>query len=493
MAASTMTYTATLESLRSHELPAWYDDAKLGIFLHWGLYSVPGWAPQVADIQTLFRDRGPSYFFRNNPYAEWYLNSLNIDGSPTQDHHRQVYGDDYPYYSFRERFDAESGGADLDGLADLCRRSGARYVVLTTKHHDGFCLWPSKIEHPTMPGLHARRDLVGDLTGAVRDAGMRMGLYYSAGYDWSFERRFIRTGADGLFTTPVSRAYADYCDAHLDELIDRYQPSVLWNDIRYPVDADLYGVFARYYNAVPDGVVNDRWLQAAVPGGRTGEVAARALVRSVEAMWRLIPTRYRELENPRVPHCDFTTPEYAQHDEIVPRKWESTRGVGHSFGANRNERPEDILTVAEAVHSFVDIVSKGGNLLIGIGPMPDGTIPAEQQPPVLGLGEWLRTCGEAIYGTRPWQVPQLTATDGTEVRFTRTDSALYAILLGGPATRQLEMRGLDGASTRTVTLLGGGELEWLDGPEGLVVTMPERVPVAPALALRIEPAPAYRG
>ena len=141
-------FEGTWESLRTHQVPVWYDDAKLGIFIHWGLYSVPGWAPRVPDIQQLLVKDGPKRMLRENPYAEWYRNTMQIQGSPTARHHAEVYGEDYPYDNFVRTFDAASSGADLDALADVCRAAGARYVVLTTKHHDGFALWPSAVAPP---------------------------------------------------------------------------------------------------------------------------------------------------------------------------------------------------------------------------------------------------------------------------------------------------------------------------------------------------------
>ena len=154
-------YEGTWESLRTHRVPVWYDDAKLGVFIHWGLYSVPGWAPRVPDIQELLVKDGPKRMLRENPYAEWYLNTMQLKGSPTQLHHDEVYGDDYPYDNFVRTFNDASAGADLEAMADICRCAGARYVVLTTKHHDGFALWPSGIAHPTKGRYHASRDLVG--------------------------------------------------------------------------------------------------------------------------------------------------------------------------------------------------------------------------------------------------------------------------------------------------------------------------------------------
>jgi len=484
-------FDPTPESIAGHRLPSWFDDAKLGVFLHWGLYSVPAWAPQVPDIQTMLRTHDPRYLLAHNPYAEWYLNTMRIPGSPTAQHHAEVYGD-APYENFRDEFDEGSTGADLDALAGLCRQSGARYVVLTTKHHDAFCLWPTDVAHPTMGAYHSRRDLVGDLSTAVRDAGLRMGLYYSTGYDWPFNDVVLDRLANVVLGVPQTPDYVAYVQAHLHELIDRYDPSVLWSDIGAPVGLDLPALFARYYNAVPDGVVNDRWTQGS---GRSVGAATRAIVKAggatVQALWRFIPEKRKTLVVTSHDHHDFTTPEYTQHDQIVEQKWESTRGVGHSFGANRDERPEDILTTPGLVRSFVDIVAKNGNLLIGVGPMPDGRIPEWQAAPLVGLGEWLEINGDAIYGTRPWSIPVARTSDGTDVRFTRKGDDLFVTLLEVPATRRFELWGIDvDDDIEGVEILGlggsaAGAFSWSVNDGTLSVELPDRLPVTPALVLRL--------
>src|SRR5262249_47865296 len=158
----------------------------------------------------------------------------------------------------------------------------------------------------------------------------------------------------------------------------------------WPAGGDLAELFAHYYNEVDDGVVNDRWTESTLPRSPVAEQVLSGIGALVEGAWRFIPEGRKRLTFPAAPPHDFRTPEYSSYDDIKRKKWEATRGVGHSFGANRNERPTDIVTSTELVRSFVDIVSKNGNLLIGIGPQPDGTIPDEQRAPLRGLGEWLR-------------------------------------------------------------------------------------------------------
>jgi alpha-L-fucosidase len=458
------TYEANWESLAQHEAPAWFSDAKLGIFIHWGVYSVPGWAPVEGQYGELTRER----FFQVNPYAEWYWNSMRIPGSPTNEHHRATYGEEFEYSAFLSTFNEEVQKWRPEEWGELFAAAGARYVVLTTKHHDGFTLWPSSVRNPHRPADQqgARRDLVGELTEAVRERGMRMGVYYSGGIDWSFNDTLIdRPGILRTTAVPRTEEYARYVDAHWRELIDRYQPDILWNDITYPENAGLAALLADYYNRFPEGAVNNRW------GVRR-------------------QTKDEPEDSDWVEFADFFTPEYAQLDEISEAKWEACRGIGYSFGYNRNETDAQMISVDDLVDLLVDIVSKNGNLLLNVGPMADGTIPPGQVERLRGLGEWLAVNGGAIYGSTPWSRASGETAGGIPVRFTRKGDEVFAILLDTPATSKIEVRSLPLAPGAQVRLLGfEGELEWSSG-EHAVIQLPADLPAAPAHTLRITPPPA---
>ena len=441
-------YQPTLESLSRHPLPQWYADAKLGIFVHWGLYSVPGWAP-LSHPEHDFRNVD---YIKNNPYAEWYYNVMRIDGSPTQAYHRQHYGGS-DYYNFVPVFNQESAKWKPDQWAGIFRDAGAKYVVLTTKHHDGFTLWPSATPNPTLPKdrQHASRDIVGELAGAVRKQGMRMGLYYSGGYDWTFVPGPIRVPADYQSVKPQSAAYGKYADAQIRELIARYHPAVLWNDIDWPKSGDALGIMADFYNTVPDGVIDDRF---------------------------------------GIKHSDFTSPEYKKIDEIQKTKWEECRGLGRSFGYNRAEGEAETIAPDALIYLLVDIVSKNGNLLLDVGPEADGTIPPIQMDRLRALGAWMHQNGEAIYGTQPWTRAVGQSTEGIGVRFTQKNGYLYAILLGKPKQTEVILQGVKARPRTAIHLLGYGQpLQWSADGENLKVKLPQSLPGQYAYALRLQPAP----
>jgi alpha-L-fucosidase len=428
-------YEPTLESLDQHPLPQWYAGAKLGIFIHWGLYSVPGWAP----LTHPEHDFSSADYIRYNPYAEWYLNVLRIPGSPTAQYHREHYGD-LGYYDFAPTFNRESKKWDPEKMAAVFREAGARYVVLTSKHHEGFTLWPSTTPNPTpslKPGqLHAERDIVGELTAAVDKQGMKMGLYYSGGYDWTFNAGPIVMDKDYETVKPQSKAYGDYAFAQIHELIDRYKPAILWNDIDWPETGNALQVEADYYNAIPDGVIDDRF---------------------------------------GIKHSDFTSPEYEKLDKISAKKWEECRGLGRSFGYNRAEGEPETIAPGDLIALLVDIVSKNGNLLLDVGPEADGAIPPVQMERLKALGAWLKQNGEAIYDTVPWTRAAGKSAEGDDLRFTKKGDDLYVTVLGRPKAETITIQDLPAKQGIEITQLGdnnelGAKVQY--GNERIVLRAP---------------------
>jgi alpha-L-fucosidase len=215
---------------------------------------------------------------------------------------------------------------------------------------------------------------------------MRFGLYYSGGLDWTAKPEPIANVADMFAAVPTDAAYRAYANAQVRELIARYRPSVLWNDIAWPHAEDLDPLFADYYAAVPDGVVNDRWFAMAPFFEGLREPAARAAL-NARIRARLESGGAMGTGPAR---GDFRTVEYGLGDIPADRKWEACRGVGLAFGYNSAERPEDFLDGPALVTLYRDVSARGGNLLINVGPRADGSIPEEQAAPLRALGAALR-------------------------------------------------------------------------------------------------------
>ncbi len=461
-------YEPTLESVKQHPLPAWYDDAKFGIFIHWGIYSVPAYAPiQDKDIgEILASGEG----LKNSPYAEWYQNSLRIPGSMTRAYHMKEYGADFEYKDFAAPFNEQVQQWDPDAWGNLFQRAGARYVVLTTKHHDGFLLWPSRHPNPRIPDYHATRDLVGELTQSVTAHGMKMGVYYSSLLDWSFTPEPIEQIGELMTRASPSPLYRDYVENHWKELIDRYDPWILWGDIGYPPSYNLAELFATFYNHKPEGVVNDRWRQ--LPRFMFNPVGTFVMKQIIKAMVKRM-TQSSTPTQPQVPHCDFATTEYSYFQEAPTFKWEACRGIGYSFGYNRAETEDHYLKAPELIRALVSIVSANGNLLLNVGPRADGSIPDPQVEALEGIGQWLAANGEAIYGTRPWTRIKDEGAHGAEVRYTHKDDALYITVTTMPENGTLDLPHLPIKAEERMQLLATGEtLPWAQEDGRFKVTLP---------------------
>ncbi len=333
----------TWESINQRGYPEWFSDAKLGIFIHWGVYSVPAFASKEG-------------------YAEWYYRGLmtNDDRKAFQE---RVYGKDFQYEDFVPMWKAELWNPDE--WAELFKKSGAKYVLLVSKHHDGYCLWPSQYA----PGWNSvetgpHRDICGELTEAVRRQGLKMGFYYSLP-EWKSDiHRWYVDPDDSI---------AEYVDTHmipqLKELVTAYKPTVLFTDGEWRNSAEQWHateLISWYYNTVGDeAIVNDRWGNGQQHG--------------------------------------FRTPEYSAGITLTDRPWAECRGLGRSFGLNRNEPLENYLTSEELIRHFCVLVAAGGGMTLNVGPAADGKIPLLQQERLLDLGKWLKINGEAIYGTRPYK------------------------------------------------------------------------------------------
>jgi alpha-L-fucosidase len=438
-------------------VPEWFPAAKLGIMIHWGAYSVPAWAEPTGELGTVDGDT----WFRHNPYAEWYWNTIRFKDSPAREHHRSVYGD-AAYDDFLDDWSADE--FDPASWLALFARAGARYIVPVAKHHDGIALWNAPgtgTRNTVVRG--PRRDLVREIATETRRAGLRFGVYYSGGLDWQvtdlpahdmLPDHDIFTSVRDVRHRPVDAAYAAYAYLQVRDLIDRYRPSVLWNDIEWPDAGKHAGAFGlmellRYYYAeVPDGVVNDRW------GDTT--------------------------------HWDFRTSEYQAHlDKERDGSWENCRGIGMSFGYNRIEDERHLLTPASLCRHLADVVSRGGNLLLNVGPTASGVIPQAQRAILSRLGDWMARCGPAIHDTRPLPAEVARSSDEPWVRWTRADDHAWAIIGSpGPVRLDISPGQLDTASATTAT---GEVIQVRQDGDGAELTAPpliEGLPTAVRFALR---------
>ncbi len=424
-------FEANWASLDARPCPEWYLDAKFGIFIHWGVYSVPAWGVK-------------------GEYAEWYWHHIadKKPGDPWWQFHKANYGENFQYQDFAPRFTCEL--FDPAQWADIFVRSGAKYIVPTSKHHEGFCLWPSAEASRdwgrpwNSVEIGPRRDLMGELSEAVRARGLKFGFYYSL-YEWF----------NPLWLSNRKRFVDEHLFPQFKDVVTRYKPAIIFSDGEWEMTSKEWKseeLLAWLFNESPsrnEVVVDDRWGS---------------------------DTRHK--------HGGYYTTEYAAGMEGAAHPWEESEGLGYSYGFNRAENLDDYKSARKLVLLLVDTVSRGGNLLLDIGPNADGTIPVIMQQRLVEMGDWLRVNGEAIYGTRyagracQWtegarpkqeygeyrvkydltdQVGQHPVNGNAvkQVFFTRTAGALYAITAGWPGP-VLVLRDVAAPANPAVALLGFG-------------------------------------
>ncbi|WP_431904469.1 alpha-L-fucosidase [Nonomuraea sp. bgisy101] len=428
---TTPDFEPTLESLSQHQAPAWFNDTKLGVFIHWGPTSVPG-------------------------QDEWYQNSMNTPNSATWKFHREKYGENVNYDDFFKDF--QPTRFDPDSWVDLIKDSGAGYFVLTTKHHDGYSLFPSKYSDRNSVVQPPHRDLVGELFAAAKKRApeLKRGAYYSL-WEWlnpaetGKQPRNPYTGQEIPYTgyKPVE-SYPAFMNNQMTELIDTYDPDLIWCDgdwVRNTAYWNLAPTIAHYYNQAKNRdqpkevLINNRCKLTDAPGEHSGR---------------------------RQP--DYLTPERTKLASIEPFKWETAETIQGWFDIRPPYRQ---LTSETIVDMFVDIVSKNGNLLLNMSPRVDGTIPEYQQQVLRDLGAWMRTNGEAIHGTTYWNDFE-DKTANVPVRFTTRQNALYVTALNWPG-RTLELADTLPVRPGTkVSLLGGDgkPLPWRQQNGRLIVDLP---------------------
>ncbi|MGW5459011.1 alpha-L-fucosidase [Streptomyces sp. NPDC003996] len=424
----TADYAPTEDSLFAHQAPYWFQGAKFGVFIHWGVYSVPAWSPVGAQ------------------YAEWYWDSMQDPSNAVYAYHRDTYGEDFAYDDFIPRFTAER--FDPRAWVELFRDAGAQYHVLTSKHHEGFALWDTQVSDRNAVRMGPKRDLVRELFEASRRYApeLHRGLYFSMPEWFNPDSPWMGHAPRNPYTlAPVpytgytaGKDYVhDYQAPQMLELIHGYDPEIIWCDIGGANDS--LHVLAEYFN---------------------------------HAKNRARPTDVTVNDRSGIAFHDFTTPEYTTYANTVVAKWEASRGLDpHSYGYNRATPDDAYMTAEEVVHSLVDIVSKNGNFLLDIGPRADGTIPEIMQTRLRETGQWLKVNGEAIYDTTYWsRMAQL----GEDLRFTvRPDEAFYIHSLTRPGPKLIVDAPVPVRPGDKVTMLGHDRpLTWTVSGGSLVVDVP---------------------
>ena len=452
---------------QNYRIPEWFKDAKFGVFIHWGVYSVPAYG------------------------NEWYPRNMYQSESDIHKHHVETYGEltEFGYKDFIPMFKAEKFNADE--WVSLFKEAGIKYVVPVAEHHDGFSLYKSVGNRWNSVNMGPKKDIIGDLKQASVKHGLHFGLSsHRAENAWFFNggKKIPSDVQDPQYSSlygelleepggqtmecPEGAGYnaksKEQWLAHTYELIDLYQPELMWFDWtvgKYPFQPTFYKYLAYYYNNALD------WNKKVV-----------------------VNTKFGYGDNIQV--FDI---ERGKSDKIREFPWQTDTSIGKkSWGyidGEENKTPNQIID------DLVDIVSKNGNLLLNIGPKPDGTITQEQQDVLLKIGDWLKINGEGIYGTRPWTKAAEGSEIGTsgaftdnvesqytaqDIRFTKKHEALYAISLDW-SNEGITVRSIDeGLKVTNVSMLGSDEkLSWAQTEEGLNVVFPKEKPSEYAHALKI--------
>lgn len=470
-------YSYSWESLQTHPVPAWFEDAKFGIFIHWGPYSV-----------IAYRKGGRGY-------AEHVPKEIYMDPEHYYPFMRKRFGAAPPEFGYKDvipMFKAEKWNPEE--WAELFQKAGARYVVLTAEHHDGYALWDSDLTIWCATKIGPMRDLVGELGRAVREKGMKYAPSYHRERHTGFfaaEKFATRSAprpdiaeeirrmpaAAGLYGPfEISDAFiADYV-ARWKEIETKYQPDFMWID-HIPHFSPIWNkqagdpqigkyrdacmrIIADYFNA------SEQWGKEVYLNNKGADTAQN---------WPIgIGCREKDNYNPAT----------------MGEKWQNPATLGTSYGYLQIEEEQDAYkSPTQLVHLLCNVVSKNGNLLLNIGPKPDGSIPAGMQSRLLAIGKWLQTNGEAIYGTRPWVVETQTGNDDRpQLAFTAKGDTLYAIALEKPRQAFLISMPEDqkAYSVSGISLLGSTEeIKWSTTDEGIRIAPPTECPGEHAWSFRI--------
>jgi alpha-L-fucosidase len=477
------------ESLNQYEVPAWYCDAKFGLFAHWGVYSVPAYRTEWY----------PRYMY-------WHEDAMRSPGSAAGDtmaveakihyrrellhHHEKTWGplSEFGYKDFIPYFEGER--FDADHWMDVAKKAGARYFVTIAEHHDGFAMYDCDYTKWNAVNMGPKRDVVQEVRESCRRNGLYFGVSSHRAWNWfyyHYQEGFdtVDPACEGLYGrphplgAPPDKAFTDDWFARTKEVLTKYEPDILWFDWCWEHDAyDPYreDLLSWYYNR---GAEQGREVVL----NTKGKVPPKAAVLNVER---------GVLDDIRYPH------------------WQTDTSISHiSWCHVVNDHYKN---AARLIYDLLDIVSKNGNLLLNVGPRADGTIPTEVVGILAEMGEWLSLNGEAIYETTPWvqygehseETARLKKSGGyseaervsytsEDIRFTCRGDTLYATFLDWPG-KSGTIRSLGTGEKRferdvkQVTMLASGQsLEWVRDDRGLHINMPETRPCDHAFTVKISP------
>ena len=436
----------TPESIDSHQAPEWFKDAKFGMFIDWGLWSVAGWAPK--------KEKGAMY-------PDWYEFRLNTDSAFVK-YHEKNWGKDFKRDDFIPLFKAEN--YQPEKLVGIAKEAGMKYIVPFCKHHSGFCLWPSTYTKRDAMDMGPMKDLIKPLVENCQKEGLKFGFYFSV-EEWEYPligengklQNRVWGGATKQYSSDLEKMSSgkiavknfetDYLVPQAIEFIDRYDPDLLWYDGDWSTNADklhTYDIAAYFYNRVEgrkEVAVNDRF------GKQDGK-------------WL------------RSKRGDFFTNEFGDMEKEAKQSfhaWEECRGISQSFGYNWQDTDENVISSNDFIDMFVDIVAHGGNLLLIVNLDGQGALPEVQETRLRDIGKWLNVNGEGLYSTRPFTIQN----EGT-VAYTRSkdNHYVYAIMKEWPGP-ELRLNGIQAEKEGEIEMLGYIKpLKWMNSDKGITIKLP---------------------
>ncbi len=451
-------YEATWESLAEHEAaPDWFRDAKFGIYVHWGVLSVPAFA------------------------HDWYPRNMHLEGGFEHQHQIETYGplDAFGYHDFVPMFQAEN--FDPDAWADLFQEAGAQFAGMVAEHHDGFSMWDSEVNPWNAVDKGPEKDLVGALAQAIHGRDMRYVTTFHMARNlqiyadrpdamtdssyFPYDPQMATSSTDPelrvLYGNIPPEQFYQHWLAKLTEVIDQYQPDLIYFDglLGKIPESHKQRFLAHYLNSA------DQWGRDVVVTHKNGELPS-----------------------------SISVPDYekGRMNSLTPEPWLTDETISTGSWSFTNDLT--LKSAAEILHVLIDVVSKNGVLMLNLSPRADGIIPEDQQAVAREIGAWLRVHGEAIYNTRPWvqfgEGPTKLAEGGhflprvsytpNDIRYTVAGDTVYAISLGWPGAEQDVLFTAFAPSNLTpsvqvekVSLLGAADsLRWTWGENGLTVTTP---------------------